>query len=146
MLRFSVILCLLILPATATAFCFEEAGEQFGVSPAILWVIAKEESDFDPAAVNLNKNGTYDFGLMQINSWWAGILGSEVWSSLGEPCYNVKVGAWILSRCIQAHGYTWEAIGCYNSRGHRAKKKYAWLIYNSLVTHVSDYKSRYSAQ
>jgi soluble lytic murein transglycosylase-like protein len=128
-----VLSVLLFLPAPARAFCFEEAGEQFGVPPAILRAIAKEESNFDAAAVNRNKNGTYYFGLMQINSWWADILGPKAWSALGEPCYNVKVGAWILSRCIQEHGYTWEAIGCYHSRKDSMKKKYAWIIHNSLA-------------
>ena len=143
--RVSIILCVLLtLPSTARAFCFEEAGQQYGISPAILWTIAKEESNFDHTAVNLNKNGTYDFGLMQINSWWADILGPGTWSALGEPCYNVKVGAWILSRCIQEHGRTWEAIGCYHSRGERRKKKYAWKIYDSLIKQDHGNRSQYS--
>jgi soluble lytic murein transglycosylase-like protein len=147
MQRVSIILCVLLtLPSTALAFCFEEAGQQYGISPAILWTIAKEESNFDHTAVNLNKNGTYDFGLMQINSWWANILGPETWSELGEPCYNVKVGAWILSRCIQEHGRTWEAIGCYHSRGERRKKKYAWMIYDSLIKHIPGYSSIHSVR
>ncbi len=111
------------------------------MSPTILWAIAKEESNFDPAAVHLNKNGTYDFGLMQVNSWWADILGPEAWSALVEPCYNVKVGAWILSQCIQEHGYTWEAVGCYHSHSDKSKKKYAWLIYDSLIKHIPGYRS-----
>jgi len=144
-LRVSIILCVLLtLPSTARAYCFEEAGRQYGISPAILWTIAKEESNLNQAAVNLNKNGTYDFGLMQINSWWANILGPDTWSALGEPCYNVKVGAWILSRCIQEHGHTWEAIGCYHSRGERRKKKYAWKIYDSLIKYDHGYRSHYS--
>jgi soluble lytic murein transglycosylase-like protein len=145
MQRVFIIFCLLLtLPSTARAFCFEEAGQQYGISPAILWTIAKEESNYDHTAVNLNKNGTYDFGLMQINSWWANILGPDTWSALGEPCYNVKVGAWILSRCIQEHGYTWEAIGCYHSPGDRARKKYARMIYNSLIKHIPGYSSLHS--
>ena len=140
--RVSIILCIVLtLPSTAWSFCFEEAGQQYGISPAILWTIAKEESNFDPAAVNLNKNGTYDFGLMQINSWWANILGPDTWSALGEPCCNVKVGAWILSRCIQEHGHTWEAIGCYHSRGEKRKKKYAWKIYDSLKKRIFSHRT-----
>ncbi len=128
-----IIYTIFLLPLTTAAFCFEDAGAQFGVSPEILRTIAKEESDFNAIAINLNKNGTYDFGLMQINSKWVNILGLEAWLALREPCYNVKVGAWILSQCIRRYGYTWEAVGCYHSQGNISKKRYAWTIYNSLV-------------
>ena len=82
------------------AFCFEEAGEKYGVSPQLLWAIAKTESHFNPSAVNYNRNGSFDYGLMQVNSSWYGELGRERWMRLGDACYNVQVGAWILSQCI----------------------------------------------
>ena len=47
---------------------YVEAGEMFNVEPQLLWVIAKTESSFDTKALNKNKNGTYDIGIMQINS------------------------------------------------------------------------------
>jgi soluble lytic murein transglycosylase-like protein len=140
--RASVILyVLLVVPSTTFAFCFEEAGKQYGVSPAVLWAIADVESKFDPTAINPNEDGTYDFGLMQVNSWWSNILGPDVWALLSEPCYNVKVGAWLLSQCIQEHGHKWEAIGCYHSRRDKAKKRYAWMVYNSLIKHIPRYRS-----
>lgn len=77
--------------------------------------IAKVESNFRPSAINWNHNGTYDFGLMQINSSWYKVLGHERWMMLSDPCYNVRVAAWILKQCIMKHGYTWRAVGCYHS-------------------------------
>jgi len=65
--------------------CFTEAGNSYNISPLLLWSIAKHESRFNPAAVNRNRNGTYDFGVMQINSSWYGVLGHERWMSLGDP-------------------------------------------------------------
>lgn len=113
-------------------YCFEEAGELYGISPALLWAISKEESGFDPYAINVNKNGTYDYGHMQINSWWADKIGAAVWDSLGDPCQCTKVGAWILSQCISGYSYTWEAIGCYNAKSKNKRVGYAWKIHDAV--------------
>jgi soluble lytic murein transglycosylase-like protein len=114
------------------AFCFEEAGAAYGVSPRLLWAIAKTESRFNPEAVNYDKNGSFDYGLMQINSSWYRELGHERWMRLGDACYNVQVGAWILSQCVQRYGYTWTAVGCYNGVSSNAKARYSNRIYRTL--------------
>ncbi|MCL4492143.1 MAG: lytic transglycosylase domain-containing protein [Nitrospirae bacterium] len=129
----TVILAMVLLYATgAYAFCFDEAGSEYRISDDLLRAIAHHESGNNPGAVNYNKNGSYDYGLMQINSGWYSTLGPRRWAGLGNPCFNTKVGAWILSRCIQKHGYTWEAVGCYNAKSKDKRVKYAWRIYNSL--------------
>ena len=124
----SLLFPILLFPACSSAFCFEEAGATYGIPPLLLWSIAKHESNLNPRAIGRNKNGTYDYGLMQINSCWADALGRERWKSLREPCTNVKTGAWILSRCIRRHGYNWKAVGCYNSNSPRLGTKYAVRI------------------
>jgi soluble lytic murein transglycosylase-like protein len=115
---------------TVHAFCFEEAGSMYGIAPRLLWGICKGESNFNPAAVNYNTNGSYDFGLMQINSSWAPTLRKMgiTWQSLADPCTNVKVGAWVLAQCMQDYGYTWTAVGCYNSRTPSKRNRYASRI------------------
>jgi soluble lytic murein transglycosylase-like protein len=70
---------------------------------------------------------------MQINSFWAEAIGMRNWLMLGDPCTNVKTGAWILSRCIESHGYTWEAVGCYNARSSEKRARYANRIYRKLI-------------
>ena len=126
---FIAVILLLSFPALASAFCFEQAGAEYDVSPQLLWSIAKMESGFAPEAVNWNPNGTYDYGLMQINSGWARRLGARVWQSLGDPCTNVKAGAWILAQCFRRYGYTWEAVGCYNASNERKRQEYARKVY-----------------
>ncbi len=121
------------LSGSSWGFCFEEAGEEYGISPEILYNIASVESSFNPAAVNVNANGSYDYGLMQINSSWAKTIGLKRWQSLSDPCTNVKTGAWILAQCLSRYGYTWQGIGCYNSRTPELNKKYALKIYKSMV-------------
>jgi soluble lytic murein transglycosylase-like protein len=118
----------------AHAFCFEEAGAIYRVSPQLLWAIAKVESNFNASAVNRNANGSHDVGLMQINSWWVerGLLTPTLWRALGDPCTNVKVGAWILAQCFQRYGLSWEAVGCYNATSPEKRAKYAWKVFLSL--------------
>lgn len=69
------LLLLTLFPLSVHAFCFQEAGQRYAVSPWLLWAIAKAESNLDPSSINRNRNGTVDVGLMQINSIWAGQLG-----------------------------------------------------------------------
>ncbi len=136
MSRFTVfaIAALLFIAAEARAdsLCFVEAGALYDINPAILRAIAKVESNFNPNAVNRNRNGTYDFGVMQINSSWAYSLGLERWSTLGDPCSNIKTGAMILANCMKKYGYTWEAIGCYNSQTPDKRDRYAQMVYRQL--------------
>jgi len=110
--------------------CFISASQRYNVSLWLLWAIAKVESNFNYKALNKNKDGSFDVGLMQINSRWFpvlkdyGILPRHLW----DPCTNVMVGAWILSLCIQKYGYTWDAVGCYHSQTPKRQKKYAYKV------------------
>jgi len=130
-MRFATLVLLLCISVgssnPASAFCFEEAGNRYGISPQLLYAISKGESSFNPLAINYNSNGTYDYGLMQINSSWEPALRKLgiSWNNLADPCTNVMVGAWVLSQCIQDYGYTWQAVGCYNSRTPSKRNRYA---------------------
>jgi len=119
--------------------CFQNAGAYYGVSPVLLWAIAKVESNFNPFAINRNSNGTYDIGIMQINSSHIPNLkkvGLKDERQLWEPCYNIYVGAWVLSHCINQHGYTWEAVGCYNARTQWKRVKYSNKVYKALEPYI----------
>jgi len=133
---------MLLYPAVGSTFCFEEAGKIYNLPPILLMSIAKQESNFRPDAVNVNKNGSYDYGLMQINSSWAATLGKDGWAELADPCTNVKVGAWILRQCINDYGYGWKAIGCYNSRTPGKNEAYA----NRIAALVTSYRMQASAK
>lgn len=129
---FIIILLLTAVGARAEDLCFEEAGLEYGINPRILQAIARVESQYNPRAINWNKNGTYDFGVMQINSNWYYTLGKDWWMKLGDPCSNIKGGARILSACMKKYGYSWEAIGCYNSQTPEKRDKYAMLVFRQL--------------
>ena len=131
-----VLLTLLAL-SSAFSYCFEQAGTYYGVSPALLYAIAKVESNLNWRALNKNRNGTYDIGLMQINSRWLPTLkryGLHNERLIWEPCYNTMVGAWVLRQCIDRYGNTWKAIDCYN-KGSKAREnsQYVWKVYRAYM-------------
>ena len=142
-MRFAILMLILAVHAVsvgkANAFCFETAGSRYGISPNLLYAISKEESSINPGAINYNSNGTYDYGLMQINSSWEPKLRKLgiPWNTLADPCTNVMVGAWVLSHCIQDYGYTWSAVGCYNSRTPSKRDQYAARIARIVVREVT---------
>lgn len=119
-----IVLLSFLSASNARSFCFDEAGQEYGIAPGILSVIARTESNLNPYAVNYNPNGTYDYCLMQINSSWHKVLGQELWNALADPCICVKVGAWILADCISRHGYSWKAVGCYNAVSPQKQERY----------------------
>lgn len=98
--------------------CFDQAGIRYNIAPQLLRVIASHESGMDPHALNTsNVDGSYDQGLMQVNSRWRntllefGIAPQDLW----DACININVGAWILAGNIARYGYNWDAVGAYNA-------------------------------
>ncbi|GAB5045611.1 lytic transglycosylase domain-containing protein [Thermodesulfovibrio sp. TK110] len=120
--------------------CFIDAGNRYGVHPNLLWAIAKVESRFNPYAINKNANGSYDIGIMQINSSWIPVLkayGLTDPRHLWNPCYNIHVGAWVLSQCIKKFGYTWDAVGCYNASSKVKRVRYSQKVWKELQPYQS---------
>lgn len=119
-----------VVSSTERDNCWERAAARYRVDAWLLYAIAVRESSLNPRAFNRNKDGSYDQGLMQINSQHLpelarmGISAESLW----EPCLNIHVGAWILARSIQALGPTWNAVGGYNAgtrQSHLSEKKRA---------------------
>ena len=61
---------LAIMPVWAWA-CWEDAAQRYGVPANLLYAMARVESNLNRKAVNrshIQRTGSYDIGLMQINS------------------------------------------------------------------------------
>jgi soluble lytic murein transglycosylase-like protein len=125
--------------------CWDEAAQRYQVNARLLYAIAKCESGLRPMVVNrahIARTGTYDIGLMQINSSNLPELSRYGISEkqLYDACTNIEVGARILADKIQRHGLSWEAVGAYNAactelKGRdcaAARSKYAWCVYRNL--------------
>jgi len=134
MIKKIVLICafLLAFPLPGSPFCFTEAGEKYGISPRLLFGIAKVESGLNPRAVGHNRNGSSDFGLMQINSFWIDKLGTTESELLENPCYNVMSGASVLRGCLDRFGESWRAVGCYNASNREKQVKYSWKVYREI--------------
>lgn len=115
--RCVMVLLLIGIADPAFADCFEAAGKRHRLPPELLRAIACVESHHNPLAVNKNRNGSIDLGVMQINSLWLptlatfGIERDHLW----DLCTNVYVGAWVLAQNVQVLGFNWRAIGAYNA-------------------------------
>lgn len=113
--------------------CWADASARYNVPVDLLYAIARVETGNRARLVSRpNVNGTYDIGLMQINSAHLPRLlryGITKKSLLDDPCLNLHVGAWILSDAIARYGYTWVAIGAYNAGSHEKRKTYAQKVY-----------------
>src|ERR1700675_2919256 len=141
----STAIFVLCLASSLASACWDEAGERYGVSPQLLYAMARVESSLNPAAINNSHRkdtGSYDIGLMQINSSHLPRLAQHGIheADLYDPCTNIHVGAWLLADEFSRHGVSWEGVGAYNAactqlRGkycRAARAKYAWLVYHQL--------------
>ncbi len=114
--------------------CFSYASIKYKIPAKLLKAIAKTETKFKPLAIHMNKNQTYDVGLMQINSSWLTKLNKVgiTQADLLNGCKNIQVGAWILASNIKQYGFSSKAIGAYNSPTEINQEQYARKVLGNL--------------
>ena len=90
---------------------------------------------------NRNNNGTYDYGVMQVNSLWVDVLHEtlnlphdNIANALQyDACANVGIAAWILSNTIaESNGDIRQGVGYYHSRTTRFFNRYIDRIEKKL--------------
>jgi soluble lytic murein transglycosylase-like protein len=104
-----------------------EVGQKYGLSPHLLYAMARTESGLNPLAIHRgNADGSYDIGLMQINSAWLPRLRAIGISEeqLLDACTNLDVGAWILAQDMRRLGASWDAVGAYNAASPERRLRY----------------------
>lgn len=105
--------------------CINQAAVTYHVPATMIVSVMKIENGRNGMAVK-NKNGTYDLGVMQINSSWLPSLkkyGIDKETLQQDGCMNVMVGSWILARGI-AKSEGWVGLGNYHSATPKHNKRY----------------------
>ncbi|WP_081764977.1 transglycosylase SLT domain-containing protein [Robbsia andropogonis] len=124
---------------SARADCIDDAAAFQHVNVSLMRAIAQVETGTHTRVISTNSNGSYDIGLMQINSAWLPALARQGISeqSLFDPCTNAYVAAWILSENIHRFGPTWVAIGAYNASSPSKQLAYAQKVVDAAHSIIS---------
>lgn len=123
--------------------CINQAAVTYHVpATLILSVLAVENGKTGSASPN--RNGTFDYGPMQINSIWLSkiqLYGYTQQQLQYDPCVNVNVGTWILSQHIVKNASSlWRGIGDYHSHTARFNHNYQTKVsevYRLLANYLS---------
>lgn len=119
MKKLSLIIALAITLNATNAYdnLFIKYGNEYNIPAVLLKAIAKAESGLNPNIISKpNKNGSKDYGLMQINSIHLNKNGLTEENIL-DPETNIKTGAKILRYCMNKHNeLTWQSLNCYNGK------------------------------
>ena len=106
--------------------CINHAAISYHVPATMIISILKTEGGKQGEA-SKNKNGSIDYGPMQINSCHFeklakyGITKTDVQYN---PCVNVAVGTWLLAQSIAAGKDVWHGVGIYHSRTKIFNERY----------------------
>lgn len=110
--------------------CINQAAITYHVPAKLIISILKTEGGRKGSATR-NKNGSYDYGPMQINSSWLKQLrpyGYTADALQNNPCLNVRVGTWILAKAVSSEKELWRGIGNYHSCTFSLNIKYQQKI------------------
>jgi hypothetical protein len=123
--------------------CINKAAIQYHIPAMIIISVLRMENGRVGDAIP-NKNGTFDYGPMQINSIWLKEIKRYGYTREAiqyDPCANVAVGAWLLSRAIADDKTLWKGVGNYHS--HTVDKNMTYRskvqkIYTLLTNYLKD--------
>lgn len=123
--------------------CINQAAIIFHVPATLILSVIKKENGRNGMAIH-NKNGSYDLGIMQINTSWLPTLAryGYTYSDLRyNPCKNVMAGTWILAKNLAQGNTLWSGVGNYHSHTHKHNQSYrnsvrAWYQKLSSIVYI----------
>lgn len=120
--------------------CVNAASRHFSIHPAVIKsIIAVEGGKI--GTMSRNSNGTYDMGIMQINTIHLPDI-KRKFPSIGwrevayKPCVNIGIGSWILSQRMKETSNYWKGVGNYHSKTPKFRKIYLKKIYKAYKKEI----------
>ncbi len=113
--------------------CINRVAILYHVPSTVILSVMIQEGGRNGQAVR-NKNGTIDYGIMQINSIWLPKLAAYGYTKEDiqyNACKNISVGVWILSQSIASGKNLWSGIGDYHSHTPDHNRHYRNTIYKN---------------
>ena len=113
--------------------CINKAALEYHI-PALAIVSILETERGKVGTASVNKNGSIDYGPMQINSLWLKKLNKYGYTKEDiqyNACINAEVGTWILAQNIANGKNWWHGVGGYNSFTPNLNLKYSMKIKNN---------------
>jgi len=110
--------------------CINQAARDYHIPASLIISVLKTENGRGGMA-SRNKNGTYDYGPMQINTIWIkrlnryGVTRQDVQYN---SCVNVLAGSWILGQALAESHMMWRGVGDYHSHNLRFNQQYRQVV------------------
>lgn len=113
--------------------CINHASTTYHVPVSLILSVMRQENGCNGQAVK-NKNGSYDLGVMQVNTSWLPTLSHYRYSREDlqfNPCKNVMVATWILATNIAKGDTLWSGTADYHSHTPKYNTAYLKSIYKN---------------
>lgn len=120
--------------------CILGAARYYGARPYVIRAVIRTEGG-RTGHISRNTNGTYDMGVMQINSIHLPELapyGITAKDLIWNTCLNIYIGTWFLRSRILERGDLWKGIGDYHSRTPALNRRYQRKVYEALLAILAE--------
>ena len=107
--------------------CIEKSSKKYNIPIIMLEMIVNKLEKGKKGMKNINKNGSYDMGIMQINSIHLPQLKKfniDETELINNNCVNIDVGAWILAKEIRKNNSYALGLASYHSYTQKHQLKY----------------------
>lgn len=112
--------------------CINQAAITYQIPANLLISVLKVEGG-KAGLAKKNTNGSYDYGPMQINSIWLESLAVHGYTRERiqyDPCANMWVGSWILSKKMSEASNLWRGVANYHSYTNDKNLAYQYKVWN----------------
>lgn len=128
--------------------CVNYSARHFKLNPLVIKSIIKVEGG-KIGTMSRNSNGTYDMGIMQINTIHLPDIKKKYpqvsWREVAySPCVNIGIGSWILSqrlREVDSDRY-WIGVGNYHSKTKKYRDRYLKKLYPIYKKLLREHQSK----